>query len=95
MKLYMTIGMFKRNDYTGSIKPDFQDEYLFLLDKISLTPVDVNERICANADLEKLRIYKDDDRHDRLEKKDRKLFKEPACAAAEIKPHPYTHGTAC
>ena len=66
---YMTIGMFKRNDYTGSIKPDFQDEYLFLLDKVSLTPVDVNERICANADVEKIRIYKDDDRHARLDKR--------------------------
>jgi outer membrane protein OmpA-like peptidoglycan-associated protein len=74
---FMTIGMFKRSDYTGSIKPDFQDEYLFLLDKISLTPVDVNERTCTNADLEKLRIYKDDDRHDRLEKRINNYLKSP------------------
>jgi outer membrane protein OmpA-like peptidoglycan-associated protein len=74
---FMTIGMFKRNDYTGSIKPDFQDEYLFMLDKISLTPVDVNERTCANADLEKLRIYKDDDRHNLLEKRISNYLKNP------------------
>jgi outer membrane protein OmpA-like peptidoglycan-associated protein len=74
---FMTIGMFKRNDHTGSIKPDFQDEYLFMLDNISLTPVDVNERICANADLEKLRIYKADDRHNLLEKRIGNYLKNP------------------
>ncbi len=66
---FVTIGLFKRADYTGSIKPDFQDEYLFLLDKVSLTPVDANEKICADAEREKSRIYKEDERHNLLEKR--------------------------
>ncbi|MBO9201241.1 MULTISPECIES: OmpA family protein [Niastella] len=65
---YLTIGLFKRTDFTGSLKPDFQDEYLFLLDKVSLTPVNSNERICTEAEQEKWRIYKADDRHERLDK---------------------------
>ncbi len=66
---FVTIGLFKRTDYTGSIKPDSQDEYYFLLDKISLTPMDAREKICAEAEREKGNIYKQDDRHDKLEKK--------------------------
>jgi outer membrane protein OmpA-like peptidoglycan-associated protein len=74
---FITIGLFKRTDYTGSIKPDFQDEYLFLLDKISLTPIDSKERICAEADREKWNIYKDDDRHNLLDKKIANHLKNP------------------
>ena len=66
---FITFGLFKRSDNTGSIKPYFQDEYLFLLDKISLAPVDVNEKICDDSEREKWRIYKEDDRHNLLEKK--------------------------
>lgn len=65
---FITIGLFKRNDYTGTIKPDFQDEYLFLLDKVSLTPLNPTEKICETADQEKYDIYKADDRHERLDK---------------------------
>jgi len=65
---YITIGLFKRTDYTGSIKPDFQDEYLILLDKVSLTPVNPNEKICTDAEQEKWRIYNADDRHEKLDK---------------------------
>jgi outer membrane protein OmpA-like peptidoglycan-associated protein len=65
---YLTIGLFKRTDYTGSLKPDFQDEYLFLLDKVSLTPVNANEKICTEAEQERWRIYAADDRHERLDK---------------------------
>ncbi len=74
---FLTIGLFKRADHTGSLKPDFQDEYLILLDNISLTPVDVNERICADAEREKWRIYKQDDRHSRLEKRINNYLKNP------------------
>jgi outer membrane protein OmpA-like peptidoglycan-associated protein len=74
---FITIGLFKRSDYTGTIKPDFQDEYLFLLDKVSMTPVDVNERICADAEREKWRIYKEDERHNLLEKKINNYLKNP------------------
>jgi outer membrane protein OmpA-like peptidoglycan-associated protein len=66
---FIVIGLFKRADYTGAIKPDFQDEYLFLLDKVSLTPTDANEKICAGADREKWEIYKEDDRHSLMEKR--------------------------
>lgn len=65
---FLTIGLFKRADYTGSLKPDFQDEYFFLLDKVSVTPVNPNERICTDAEQERYRIYSADDRHERLDK---------------------------
>ena len=65
---YLTIGLFKRTDYTGSLRPDFQDEYLFLLDKVSLTPVNPNEKICGEAEQERGKIYAEDDRHERLDK---------------------------
>jgi outer membrane protein OmpA-like peptidoglycan-associated protein len=74
---YLTIGLFKRTDYTGSIKPDLQDEYLFLLDKVSLTPVNPNEKICDGAEQEKWRIYKDDDRHEKLDKMISEHLKHP------------------
>jgi outer membrane protein OmpA-like peptidoglycan-associated protein len=74
---FITIGLFRRTDYTGSIKRDFQDEYLFLLDKISLTPMDVNEKICAEAEREKWNIYKEDDRHNLLDKKISDHLKKP------------------
>jgi outer membrane protein OmpA-like peptidoglycan-associated protein len=65
---FLTIGLFKRNDYTGSLRPDFQDEYYFFLDKASLTPVNANEKICPEAERERANIYKADDRHERLDK---------------------------
>lgn len=65
---FIVIGLFKRNDYTGNIKPDFQDDYFFLLDKVSVTSADPNEKICADADRQKLEIYKEDDRHNQLDK---------------------------
>lgn len=74
---FITIGMFKRTDHTGAIKPDFQDEYLFLLDKISVTPADSKEKSCAEAERERWRIYKEDDRHNLLEKKIQYQLKHP------------------
>jgi outer membrane protein OmpA-like peptidoglycan-associated protein len=74
---FITIGMFKRSDYTGSIKPDFQDEYFFLLDKISVTPVDANEKICAESEREKWNVYKADERHNLLDKKISNYLKNP------------------
>lgn len=74
---FITIGMFKRADHTGSIKPDMQDEYLFLLDKVSVMPVDANEKICVGAELEKMAIYKADERHGLLEKKINNYLKHP------------------
>ena len=65
---FLTIGLFKRVDYTGSIKPDFQDEYYFLLDKVSLTPVNAKEKICPDVEREKANVYNADDRHERLDK---------------------------
>ncbi|AEW00833.1 OmpA/MotB domain protein [Niastella koreensis GR20-10] len=65
---YLTIGLFKRTDYSGVFKPDFQDEYLFLLDKVSVTPVNPNEKICTEAEQETGEIYAQDDRHERLDK---------------------------
>lgn len=66
---FLTIGLFKRADFTGSIRPDFQDDYFIFIDKVSLVPIDARERICAEADREKVNIYNVNDRHEKLEKK--------------------------
>jgi outer membrane protein OmpA-like peptidoglycan-associated protein len=83
---YMTIGLFKRGEYTGSIRPDFQDEYLFLLDKVSVTPVDPREKICPEVEREKWNIYKQDDRHERLDKMISYNLKNPPVPRPKLAP---------
>jgi outer membrane protein OmpA-like peptidoglycan-associated protein len=66
---FITIGNFKRVDYSGIRGPDFRDEYYFFLDDVSLTPVDTHERLCLAADSVKRAIYSEDERHGYLEQK--------------------------
>ncbi|OQP65211.1 hypothetical protein A3860_16190 [Niastella vici] len=66
---FVTIGHFKRLDVTGIPGPDFRDEYYFFLDDVSLTPVDVHEKLCEQADSVKKEIYSENERHSYLERK--------------------------
>jgi outer membrane protein OmpA-like peptidoglycan-associated protein len=66
---FIAIGNFKRLDHTGIPGPDFRDEYYFFLDDVSLTPVDVHEKLCEQADSVKKEIYNENERHSILERK--------------------------
>jgi outer membrane protein OmpA-like peptidoglycan-associated protein len=66
---FITIGNFKRLDHTGIPGPDFRDEYYFFFDDVSLTPVNINEKLCEQADSVKKEIYNENERHSILERK--------------------------
>lgn len=65
---YITIGNFKRLDYTGITKAEYRNDYYFFLDDISLVPVDKNEKLCPEADSVKNTIYGENPRHEVLQK---------------------------
>jgi outer membrane protein OmpA-like peptidoglycan-associated protein len=74
---FITIGNFKRDDYVGFDRPDFENNYYFFIDDVSLTPRDANERLCLEADSVKQAIYSENDRHDLLERKIYQYRKKP------------------
>jgi len=83
---FITIGHFKRLDQTGIPGPDFRDEYYFFLDDVSLTPVDVHEKLCEQADSVKKEIYSENERHSYLERKVNLYRRNPP----PVKPLPQT-----
>jgi outer membrane protein OmpA-like peptidoglycan-associated protein len=66
---FITIGDFKHDDYYGIDRPDFENDYYFFLDDVSLVPMDIHEKLCGEADSVKKVIYNQHERHDLLEKK--------------------------
>lgn len=63
---YLTIGNFKRIDYTGIRKGDVQYEYYFFIDNVSLKPVDSTEIPCEEIESMRKEVYLEDARHDML-----------------------------
>lgn len=74
---FMTIGNFKRIDYTSISKTEFRNDYYFFLDDVSLVPADPREQLCACADSMRTAIYGDDVRHQYLERKVYYMRKQP------------------
>jgi outer membrane protein OmpA-like peptidoglycan-associated protein len=66
---YITIGNFKHGEYKLMGHTEYENNFYFFLDDVSLTPVDVNEKLCSEADSIKTVIYNENDRHDLLERK--------------------------
>lgn len=66
---FMTIGNFKKNDYTGITRAEYRNDYYFFLDDVSLVPVDMKEKICSQADSVRKEIYSQNERHSYLERK--------------------------
>jgi outer membrane protein OmpA-like peptidoglycan-associated protein len=66
---YITIGNFKRNDYSGISSSEYRNDYYFFLDDVSLTPVDPKEKLCFQVDSVKNAIYAENERHGYLERK--------------------------
>jgi outer membrane protein OmpA-like peptidoglycan-associated protein len=65
---YISIGNFKRVDYSGIKKAEYRDEYYFFLDMVSLTPMDPKEKICPGSDSVQNIIYGENPRHEMLQK---------------------------
>jgi outer membrane protein OmpA-like peptidoglycan-associated protein len=66
---YISIGNFKRGEYTGMGHAEFEDNFYFFLDDVSLLPVDASEHLCIEADSVKSIIYDQHERHSLLENK--------------------------
>jgi outer membrane protein OmpA-like peptidoglycan-associated protein len=65
---FITIGSFNRKEYRFKGSPDFQREYQFFLDAVSLMPLDPQERLCPQADSVKTAIYNENQRHEFLKR---------------------------
>lgn len=65
---FIAIGSFNRNEYTFSVRPDFNRDYYFYLDAVSLVPLDRQEKLCPQADSVKAEIYNENQRHEFLKK---------------------------
>jgi outer membrane protein OmpA-like peptidoglycan-associated protein len=74
---FITIGNFKRNDYSGIRFSEYHNDYYFFLDEVSLTPVDPKEKLCFEADSVKLDIYAGSERHHYLDRKVYQYRKNP------------------
>ncbi|OQP51834.1 hypothetical protein A4H97_26900 [Niastella yeongjuensis] len=66
---YISIGNFKRNDYSGIRITEYRNDYYFFLDEVSLTPVDPKEKLCFQVDSVKAEIYTENERHGYLVRK--------------------------
>lgn len=67
-EVYLTIGNFKRIDYTGISRPDVHTEYYFFIDNVSLIPLDPKEKYCDGIDEMRKEVYGENARHDILQK---------------------------
>lgn len=85
---FLTIGNFKRNDYTGIRRGELRYDYYFFLDSVSLTPVDAKETICTQADSVRRSIYEENERHNYLERKIQYMRRNPP-----VQPLPKTKET--
>lgn len=66
---FITIGNFKRNDYSGIRFSEYRNDYYFYVDEVSLTPVDPKEALCLQADSVQHAIYAENERHTILSRK--------------------------
>lgn len=66
---FITIGCFKRKEYSFMLPPEINGNYYMYIDSISMKPVDPQELICSAADSMKTEIYDENERHNLMEKK--------------------------
>lgn len=65
---YLAIGNYKRVDYKY-MSQEFRGEYNIYIDDVSLTPVDVTEKLCLQADSVKEVMYAENERHTILDRR--------------------------
>ena len=67
-EVFLTLGNFSRKGISGSTGIAMESNFFVLFDDVSLTPVDVNERLCPDWQRTREEIYSQDERHEYLEK---------------------------
>lgn len=66
---FLTIGCFKRLEYTYYAPPEIQGNYYLYIDDMQFLPVDTRETLCTQSDSIKAAVYADNVRHGVLEKR--------------------------
>ena len=67
-EVFISLGNFNKKGISGSTGVDMEKNFFVLFDDISLTPMDVNERLCSDSKKTKEEIYDQDERHEFLER---------------------------
>ncbi len=65
---FITLGNFSKKGKGGNTGIETEKNFFFLLDDISLTPADANERLCKDWQSSKVEIYEQDERHEFLDR---------------------------
>ena len=65
---FITLGNFKKNDVTGATGLDRENHFFILIDDISLTPLNSNEKLCEDWQQNTEEIYAQDERHEYLDR---------------------------
>lgn len=63
---FITIGSFNRAAYRFRGTPDFNRDYYFYLDEVTMVPLDPAERLCVQADSTRAEVYNENERHEML-----------------------------
>lgn len=74
---FITIGNFKKKDIVGPTGIPYERNFFVLIDDVSLTAADNNERLCADWQTARQEIYKQDERHEYLARLIRQYKKAP------------------
>ena len=67
-EIFLTLGNFSKKGVTGPTGIVTESNFFVLFDDVSLTPADVNERLCPDWQKTREEIYSQDERHEYLEK---------------------------
>jgi outer membrane protein OmpA-like peptidoglycan-associated protein len=67
-EIFISFGNFSKKGVGGSTGLNMEKNFFVLFDDISLTPLDPNERLCADWKKTKQEIYDQDERHEFLDK---------------------------
>lgn len=65
---FISFGYFKKNDLTGATGIDRENNFYFLIDDVSLIPLNKDEELCPDRDKNINEIYMQDERHEYLDR---------------------------
>jgi outer membrane protein OmpA-like peptidoglycan-associated protein len=65
---FISFGYFKKNDLTGATGIDRENNFYFLMDDVSFTPLNKDEVLCSDRDKIINEIYMQDERHEYLDR---------------------------
>ncbi|HEU4471275.1 MAG TPA: OmpA family protein [Flavisolibacter sp.] len=74
---FLVIGDFRKTAHNLNGQPDIMEGFYYFIDKVSLKPVNADEKLCSEAALVKEEEYNMDFRHNALEKQIYRLRKSP------------------